>query len=66
MPGWVRYIFGCAADFELGGEPRRFATCWRVEGNLEVRARMSVRRFEDLYAEGADRPWMSAGLKVEA
>ena len=66
IPGCERYILGCLPVFEVDGGLRRFATRSRLEYEVEVSVRMSVRRLDDLYAEGAARPWMSAVLKVEA
>ena len=42
----------------------RLALAW-VEGGEEVRARMSVRRLEDLYASGEVRACMSCREKAE-
>lgn len=59
MPGWARYIFGGlegGACLEVwSGEEKRETKGW-VEGREEVRARMSVRRLEDSYACGEERP----------
>ena len=41
-------------------------TYCRVEGREEVSTRMSVSRFDDLYALSAARPCMSLGSKVDA
>lgn len=61
MPGWARYIWGRC---ERWGKKREMAS--RVDGRLEVRARMSVSRFELSYACGEERPWRSVELKVRA
>ena len=67
-PGWARYIFGgFDGDGEVGArfevwccvEVKRETKGW-VEGREEVRARTSVRRLDDSYACGEERPWRSS------